>query len=236
MKKAGGLLIIVAYTLLSVYCNLEGPTYEPVETVLDTEIIIEEQRIMNDFIVKPIVEYPAYFAQGHNVSGIPADAKGPADLLRFLPEIVINDNEAVAIFDQFFAISGKVYFTITINFANTEDSEESETITKYCMQSKGVLTYLTEAKFPAIPESVRVEGTTGKYNIDIGEYQGDPINIVSRDYSETLIFVDGFLAIEGGLLIHALVGRGSSRPDGLLFWPDNARTMNLWKEPGRFWK
>ena len=236
MKKAGGLLISILWIAFIVNCNLEGPIDEPVKTVVDTEIIIEEQRIMNDFIVKPIVEYPAYFAQGNNVSGIPADAKGPADLLRFLPEIVINDNEAVAIFDQFFAISGKVYFTITCSFLIDSEIGESETITKYCMQSKGVITYLTEAKFPAMPESVRVTGTTGKYNIDIGEYQGDPINIVSRDYSETLIFVDGFLAIEGGLLIHALVGRGSSRPDGLLFWPDGKRTMNLWKEPGRFWK
>ena len=89
-----------------------------------------------------------------------------------------------------------------------------------------------------MPKSVRYEGIEGgRYTITIGDYEGQPISICDNgEYTENLMFVDGCIALPGGLLIHALLGRPQARPGGLLFWPEGKRTMNHWKEPGRFWK
>jgi len=231
MKKLPKLLIIVSYVLSVVYCKLEVPPEEP-----EKNILIEEIEIMNDFIVKPFTEYPAYFVQGNAVSGIPADAKVPIDLLRFLPELEINNEYALGIFDQFFVKDGKVHFTVSAHFPVDEETGEVQVITKYCTLKDGEISYLTKAKFPEMPDSGRATGTTGEYNIDIGDYKGEPISIASRDYAENFLMIDGFIEIEGGLLIHTPSGRGSSRPPGLLFWPEGLRTMNPWKEVGRFWK
>lgn len=231
MKKLRRLLISILYIIAVVNCKLEVPIDEPVKI-----IILEEQIIMNDFIVKPFTEYPAYFVQGNAVSGIPADAKGQGDLMRFLPVVEINGQEGIGNFNIYFMKDGKVYFSITVNFPAILEGEDPETITKYCTLTNGEVDYLTEAKFPEMPISERVTGATGEYNIDIGNYEGDPISIASRDYPEPFEKIDGFIEIEGGLLIHTPTGRGSSRPPGLLFWPDGLRTMNHWKEVGRFWK
>ena len=88
-----------------------------------------------------------------------------------------------------------------------------------------------------MPESERVEGSTGPYVINNDEYNGESISVAGNGvYTEPFVMIDGFIEIEGGLLIHTPTGRGSSRPAGLLFWPEDKRTMNHWKEPGRFWK
>lgn len=233
MKKLRRLLISILYILIIVNCKLEVPIEEPENNVIE----IEEQVIMNDFIVKPFTEYPAYYVQGNAVSGIPADAKGPGDMIRFLPEIEIDEEDFIDVFDTFFVKDGKVYFTISSVFPPAEPDGDLETIVKYCTLKDGEVVYLTKAKFPAMPESVRVKGNTGVYAIDIGDYQGDPISVLDNgSYTEKFTIVDGFLEIEGGLLIHTPTGRGSSRPAGLLFWPEGLRTMNSWKEVGRFWK
>ena len=234
-------IYIITYLIFVVNCKLEVPIDEPEiveetvsEAVEDTEIITED--IMNDFTVKPFTEFPAYYAQGNMVYGIPKNIKGPGDLVRILPSLVVEEVDFKNPFQQFFVKDGKVYFMVSETWPSDVEGEDPETITKYCTQENGKISYLTEAKFPEMPKSERVTGTTGEYNIDIGEYNGDPISIVSRDYAENLLFVDGFMAIEGGLLIHAPQGRPQARPDGLLFWPDGKRTMDHWKEPGRFWK
>ena len=236
MKKLRRLLITISYIFIMVNCKLEVPIDEPKNTVSDTEIIIEEQ-IMNDFIVKPFTEYPAYFVQGNAVSGIPAGCKDPTDLMRFLPEIEIDGEVSISNFDTFFVKDGKVYFTVSANFPSTVEGEESETITKYCTIENGTVKYLTESKFPEMPESERAEGSTGKYTILVSEYNDESISVADNEvYTESFIMIDGFIEIEGGLLIHTPTGRGSSRPAGLLFWPEDKRTMNPWKEVGRFWK
>lgn len=244
MKKLRRLLIIVSYIFLGIYCKLEVPIDEPVElTVEETteeEIIeIEETNIMNDFIVKPFEEYPAYYVQGNAVSGIPADCKVPTDLMRFLPIITVDDEDLQSGFDKFFTVNGIPHFIISLQFSkevDPGDPAEIETIVKYCTLENGAVKYLTEAKFPAMPMSERVEGETGEYTIGIDTYNGETISVAERDYNEPFIMIDGFIEIEGGLLIHTPTGRGSSRPPGLLFWPEGLRTMNHWKEPGRFWK
>ena len=245
MKKLRRLLISILLLSSIVYCKLEVPIDEPVElTVEETteeEIIeIEETNIMNDFIVKPFEEYPAYYVQGGLVFGILPDAKGPGDLIIVNPSIVVDGETLQSGFDKFFIINGIPHFIISLRFSKElADGEETEpeTITKYCTLKDGVISYLTEAKFPAMPISERIEGETGKYTIGIDTYNGESISVAGNGvYTEPFVMIDGFIEIEGGLLIHTPTGRGSARPPGLLFWPEGLRTMNHWKEPGRFWK
>ena len=229
MKKLGRLLIIVTLISFSVYCQLEVPIEEPKNN-------IEELRIMNDFTVKPFTEFPAYYAQGNRVFGIPADTAGREDLTLIIPEIVVDGETKPQShrFDEFFVKDGKVYFKMSKSFPVEE--AEPEVITKYCSMNDGAVKYSTKAKYPAMPESVRIEGQAGDHSIINGDYDGKPISIARRNYDEPFEMIDGFMAIPGGLLIHTPTGRGSSRPAGLLFWPDGVRTMNHWKEVGRFWK
>jgi hypothetical protein len=195
---------------------------------------MEDIKIMNDFIVKPIEEFDAYFQQGSSIYGISKNIKNPGELVRFLPVIEIDSKEQVTNFESFYVKSGKVYFSIKVVFP-VEDADP-EIITKYCEQLNGEISYITKTKYGNVPAQVRIEAEEGDYKFSIGDYEGQPISIVERDYSETLIFVDGFLIIEGGVLINAVEGRGSARPNALLFWPDGKRTMDTWKGSGRFWK
>ena len=243
MKKLRRLLISILYIMAVVNCKLEVPIDEPVElTVEETteEIIIEETRIMNDFIVKPFEEYPAYYMQGNRVLGIPADAKSPGDLTAVLPIITVDSEDLQSGFDKFFIIGGIPHFIISLQFSkevDPGDPAESETITKYCTFENGAVKYMTEAKFPEMPEVERITGTTGIYFVNDDEYNGESISVAGNGvYTEPFVMIDGFIEIEGGLLIHTPTGRGSARPAGLLFWPEGLRTMNHWKEPGRFWK
>ena len=222
-------VITILLSLIVINCTLQVPIEEP-----DKQIEIEETRIMNDFIVKPFEEYPAYYVQGNRVLGIPTNAKGPADLVPVTFNVV--DNPDLVIPDTFFTINGIPHFLIKQYFNPEIEGENPDVITKYCTLKNGIVEYLTESEFPAIPISERAVGTTENYTVDIGDYQGDPISIVARDYPENFVMIDGFVEIEGGLLIHTPTGRGSSRPAGLLFWPEGLRTMNPWKEVGRFWK
>ena len=231
MKKAFQLIISITLLFSVVYCKLEVPLEEPEIATENTE------EIMNDFTVKPFAEFPAYYQAGNMVFGIPEDAKTPMDLMRFLPVIEINGVESVINFDLFFVKDGKVYFIIVEYFSSLPDGEP-EPVVKYGTLENGAVKYLTKSKFPEAPVPVRYEGKeSARYTITIGDYEGQPISICDNgEYKETLIFVDGCIALLGGLLIHAPQGRGSARPDGLLFWPEGKRTMNHWKGPGRFWK
>ena len=230
MKKAFQLIISITLLFSVVYCKLEVPLEEPEKATESTE------EIMNDFTVKPFAEFPAYYQAGVLVFGIPDDAKGPGDLVNINPTIIIDDKEILFTFDQFFVSAGKVYFAVRRSFQEGENPPEQ--IIKYCTLENGTVKYLTKTKFPEAPVPVRYEGLEGgQYNITIGDYEGQPVSICDNgEYKETLIFVDGCIALPGGLLIHAPQGRGSARLDGLLFWPEGKRTMNHWKEPGRFWK
>lgn len=233
------IVITILLSFIVISCTLQVLIEEP-EKIIE----IEETEIMNDFIVKPFTEYPAYFVQGDRVLGIPANAKGQADLIPVIFNVV--DNPDLVIPDTFFTINGIPHLLIKQYFDPEIEGGNPDVITKYCALKNGVVEYLTESEFPEMPESQRVTGTTGDYNIDIGDYKGASISIASRtklengkivpDYTESFVMIDGFIAIEGGLLIHTPTGRGSSRPAGLLFWPDGLRTMNHWKEVGRFWK
>lgn len=243
--------ISILLSLIIISCNLQVPVEEPDKTVIITEIITREI-IMNDFIVKPFQTYPAYYQSGNNVFGVPLNSKGPADLVKIVPEIIIEGETLKYRFNEFFVEDGKPYFKIIVSFSNTKD--DPEIITKcYTLESGDAIEVLSD--FPAVPDQIRVTGDFNNYKIIIDTYKDSDINVLTRylsrdpekaDYTEILIFVDGFIEIEGGLLIHAKEGRGSSRPAGLLFWPDPVikdgviiqqnGIMNHWKEPGRFWK
>lgn len=237
MKKAVPVIISILYASLIVNCYLEAPIQEP--EAQSTEIM--EEIIMNDFTVKPIEEFPAYYQAGNMVFGIPDSAQGPGDLVIVNPLIIVDGETLQSGFDKFFIIGGIPHFVLSLRFIKESadgETTDDETITKYCTQENGKISYLTEAKFPAMPESTRFEGMEGsQYTIETGDYEGQAISICDNgEYKETLIFVDGCIALPEGLLIHAPQGRGSARPDGLLFWPEGKRTMDHWKEAGRFWK
>lgn len=243
MKKQAALHSIISILLMLsvVNCYLEVPIEE-----LETQSVEIMEEDMNDFIVKPFEEYPAYYQNGSNVFGIPLNSKGPTDLVIITPDIEIDGETQRYRFNEFFVKDGKSHFKIVVQFPNLDDPTNPEIITKYCTLTAGKVVYLTETKFPAMPISERVEGETEVYTIGLDTYNGDLISIASRtkidedkivpDYAENFMMIDGFIKIEGGLLIHTPTGRGSSRPAGLLFWPEGLRTMNSWKEVGRFWK
>ncbi len=224
MSKAWRLLISILYVLTIVNCQLEPNI--TVET--------EEKIMSNDFTVKPFKEFPAYYVQGNRVSGISTDNKSPEDLTLIIPEIEIDSNDISYQFDEFFVKDGKPCFSMTHTFI--EPDSDPVVITKYCTQTDGKITYLTKTKFPKMPDSIRIEGQFTNFDVITEAYQDNPISVISRNYSEPMGFIDGAIQLNDGILIHAPIGREPSRPSGLLFWPDNARNMNSWKEVGRFWK
>lgn len=226
-------MITLLFCLFMVSCSIE-----PEEIVLKEEPeipVITEEIIMSDFSVKPITEYPAYFAT-NTVFGIQKTAKGADSLTGIKPVIEIEGKESESVFDTFFKIGGKIYFTVTQNFPPETVGGEPEVITKYCVQENNIVKYLTKDKFPIKPEETRAIGEAGKYSVFIDKYNGQTISLAKRDYDEKMIFIEGFFLLDGGLLLSVKEGRGAERPAGLLFWADGKRNMDKWKDIGRLWK
>ena len=210
---------------------------QPVKTIYVTAKVPEE-RVVSDFTVKPVEEYPAYYVgPSGKVEGVPSDSVTRDDLTD-CPVIVTVDGEDYGKYaDEFFIVAGDIFMKVSWYFHAPEGQTEGETIVKYCKQTGGKITYLTEAKFPTMPDPARVTGTPDGYTIKIGDYNSQVISVCQRgdDPIENLIMVDGYLPVSGGMLLHVQEGRGPSRPAGLLFWPENRNSMMLWKDPGRFW-
>ena len=197
---------------------------------------------MNDFTVKPVPEFPAYYVgPGGQVMGVPADSATAQDLIPVNAEMDIEgdiDGDWIpADFKPFFALDGELYFELAHTFPPEEEGGESETVTKYCKQSGGVISYLTEAKFPTMPDPARAEGAQGDYVFTVGDYKGQAYSSAKRgdDPEERIIFIDGSLEVAGGILVHVKENGHPSRPPGLLYWPKNKTSMMFWKDPGRFW-
>lgn len=226
---------------------------QPVKTVYVTTAEAPEERVMNDFTVKPVEEYPAYYVgPGGQVMGIPETVETAADLAAVTvtaegvpfykkaedsDEAILTNGDVKMIPKSFFIINGDIYFSLSWTFPASEEGEEPETITKYCKQTGGSVSYLTKASFPAEPEPERVTGTDGDHVFSIGDYKGTAYSSAKRadDPEERIIFIDGYCPVSGGMLIHVKENPHPSRPPGLLFWPDGKNSMTAWKGCGRFW-
>lgn len=258
MKKAlirslYGIFIVIWISSI-VNCKIE-PEEEILTNQPEIPVTITEE-VMNDFIVKPIIQHDAYFVQGKRVSGILGGAKSPEDITPIKFFVEINGDTFPAVPASFFTINGIPYFEMKQAFAASVEGEEPEIITKWCKQEQGKIIYLDTK--PEEPELSRIADVDGNYEFSIGDYSGQAISIADRyknvtkeeaaenndlvegervfDYQEKMMFIDNFIVISGGALLSVQEGRGSSRPEGLLFWPDGKSNMDKWKEQGRLWK
>lgn len=194
-----------------------------------------------DFIVENFTHYAAYFNNG-DVVGIPSDAKNRGSLKKVVPRVEITISgqpktvKRKASFNTFFKIGSLVYFSIT---ETEEELGASVILTKYCSYDGISMTYMLVGAFPSMPDAVRASGTSGIYTVAIGTFGVIDISIATRTtdpgYEERFVLVDGFQELSKGLLLNVVIGRGSARPPGLLYWPENKRNMDKWKGPGRLW-
>ena len=243
MKKVyrGISTISILILFIFVNCTLEIPVEEPeiIEKAAESITISAEEInkpmevVVMDFTVSDFEKFSAYFQKGYRVFGIPVTALYSADLIEIEPVINIEDKQVQALFDNFFIKDGVLYFSISHSYQDEDD--KTQTVTKYCKYEKSI-SYITKTKFPAVPTAEQVEGNTENYSIDTVEINDEIVSVVHREYNEPMHFVDGFIELTNGLLIHAKKGRMPSRPDGLLYWSNGKTTMDHWSEPGRFWK
>jgi hypothetical protein len=191
---------------------------------------------MNDFTVNPVAEYPAYYqGPGGVIFGIPTDISHPSEMVPVNAELIVGEETQPRKFDQFFLIDSVLYFKLSLKFYPENPEDDIETVVKFCRQTDGNLKYLDEADFPLMPEMERLVYDDGTLTVSIEEFEGEQISILERDYREPMEFVDAVFRIEGAYLVSAPHGRGPSRPDGVLLWPDGKRWMTKWKDPGMMW-
>jgi len=222
-------IITILTILIFVNCELEPDG--------KTAIQYEEVNAMaNDFTVSPITEYDGYFLQHGKVLGINSAMASREEFQEVKATLTVDDADGTqteVVPADFSVQAGTIYFTVQHVFPPTVEGEESVSVKKYCKQAGGVLTTVTETKFKMPPEVSRFIGTVADVEIIESEYNGDPISIARRDYDEPMHFIDGAIAVQGGVLLSVQEGRGSSRPEGLLFWKDGERRMTKWKQKGR---
>jgi hypothetical protein len=226
--RNGTFIITILFISIFVNCELEPDG--------KTAIQYEEVKAMaNDFTVSPIVEYDGYFLQHGKVLGINSSMASREDFEEVKATLTVDDAEGTqteVVPADFSVQEGTVYFTVQMAFPGEADSDMI-TVKKYCKQAGGVLTTVTETKFKMPPELSRFVGTVADVEIMESEYNGDTISMARRDYDEPMVFIDGAIAVDGGVLLSIQEGRGPSRPEGLLFWKDGERRMTKWKEKGR---
>ena len=231
---------------------------EPVNMPEDTM----EVENMNDFTVKPVKEYAAYYrAPSGQVFGVLPDIRVAADMDPVMPIATVDGEDFEKIPGSFFIIDGVIYFEVSHYFGpiDPENPEDvGETVVKYCHQSGGVLAYLDEESFPVEPDLMRGTFDDGKASLAVGDYMGQPISVAVRVadqarfdaamelwrepakkptlYQENFGMVDGMIRIVDGYMLHVVEGRGSARLPGLLYWPDGEGRMDhTGKDAGRFW-
>ena len=94
---------------------------------------------------------------------------------------------------------------------NTEDN--GEMVTKYCKQTAGVIEYLDEASFPALPDVTRGVFDDGEASLETGSFGGEPISIAHR-YSDPEAHEERFiLAAVGDQVVGAIRGAAQWDPD-----------------------
>lgn len=225
---------------------MEISPYPPDDIADETEEEIPMEVLkMNDFTVKPVNEYPAYYvAPSGQVFGIDIGVRIAADMDTILPVATVGKKDIEKIPDQFFVIDGVIYFSMLHYFPPTDPENPEDTgemVTKYCKQTAGVIEYLDEASFPAMSSLARGVFDNGEASLKVGDYNGEAISVAHRvddpeDYEERFIFADGMIRVDGGYMIHVIEGRGDVRLPGLLYWPDGAGRMDhMGKDAGRFW-
>ena len=231
MKKSLISVYIVILSISMIGCQM------PIQT-MNTMADAPEEIIMDEFEVMPVPDYPAYYVgPGGHVFGVPSGAETHEDLAQIPCDVKVNGEERRLSFDSFFIIDGEIFFPVKYYTPAAEEGADPVTVTKYCKQSGGEIIYLTEAKFPTMPDSARIEGTQGDYVFTVGDYKGQAYSSAKRgdDPEERIIFIDGYLEVTGGMLVHIKENGHPSRPPGLLYWPKNKTSMMFWKDPGRFW-
>jgi len=240
-------VISIIALLLFVKCELpkDIEVYESAPIVEPVDINDEPMEVikMNDFTVKPVEVYPAYYVDpAGRVFGVNTGLASVEDFDPMLP--VVSDNggeDAEGIFDSFFVVAGVVYFTVTRYFPGDPNVEgdTGESIKKYFSQVSGDIS--EESKFPEMGDPVRGVFDDGEATLSVEEYAGNPISTARRksdpvSYFESFLLVDGMIRADGGYFIHVIKGRGSSRMPGILYWKDGLMRMDhTGKDAGRFW-
>lgn len=179
--------------------------------------------------INPVKEHDAYLSKNGKVYGIDESMAGRKDFeeLEFLA-----DGKAF-IPSEFFVIDGYLYF----KHRYTEgEGEEAQDVTVFIRQKYGKVEYLAEADFPEKPEPKRAVEQHKSFDLLTAEYEGEEISIAQRDYDEPMGFISGGIDIKGGALLHVLVGRGTARSAGLLFWPEGKRSMVKVMDAGEFYR
>jgi Tfp pilus assembly protein PilP len=239
--------VIAILTLLSGCYNgdSENSGYIPYSTesreeaqVQVTEIEIEEVEEQSMIIVlKKIPENSFYWV--HNSGSIhglrdgeiaPVEVKAEKTDQGEKTEIPINPK-------TFFVIDKTIYLS-----ADFQDGEE--TVEKFFKQEKGKNPVEIET-IPEKPEAQRISQNDGKYNVVIGDYQGQAVSDITRIVDNK--FCGRNIAISGyfygllnafnnhGAFIDVSEGLPGVRDAGLYFISDKATIQNKISDSGRMW-
>lgn len=204
MRRSAGIALTIICCVVLVNCKQPVIVYQEAEAVsIPIEKPTEVIRMSNDFTVKPVAIYPAYFVQASGrVMGIPADASLPDD---FDPVPVVATIEGKDIEkqpDEFFVIGSDIYFQVFHFFpavyemdgdaAKLDDDgkpiviQESEVMSKHYKQSGSAVELVDKDDFPEAPEAVRVEKSVPGYSFYVGDYSGEPISVAVRDSDKAI--------------------------------------------------
>jgi len=236
----------IIYIIFAIFASCEN---EPNNDIIKEEIttIIVEDNIIEDeeksMNLKPIKEYEKYiFTENGNLYGI-LDKKVEAVTVKDTDdkEIELND---------FFKLDNVIYCNIKVMEKGNAipDPIEYEAVEKvyYFYQISGEMFSTTISKYPAKPESVRVEmEKTGVFEIKnenvfdkVSGKKMDASAVYQGNKKSVFLFVDGFYKTDSGLWFSVHEGYPANnliRKKGLHFWEIRSSIKQCVLTSGRIW-